>query len=248
MVRRLAGAAASFLAAYENDDGDLEHDGESALLARLATGEPVVVVDVGANVGTWSAAARRSFPASVIHAFEPSPPTFEQLRARLGGDPAIVLHQAALGSEAGVAELSFDPTHPEVATLTKGASVGAQRFEIAVETGDQFVADAGIERIHLLKVDAEGHDLPVLRGFQDLFARGGVDMVQFEVTLWNAIVRTWVRDMLDAIGEGWAVGRIFPDHVEFDPYRPEHEQFQHRQNFLTVRVDRADLLTAAAGS
>ena len=59
-IRGAARLAQGCLAAYENDDGNFEHDGEAALLDRLSSADSVVLIDVGANVGNWSVAARRA--------------------------------------------------------------------------------------------------------------------------------------------------------------------------------------------
>lgn len=46
-------SARSFLAAYEHTSSDAHHNGEYDLLRRLATKDDAVVIDCGANVGTW---------------------------------------------------------------------------------------------------------------------------------------------------------------------------------------------------
>ncbi|MBA2279882.1 MAG: FkbM family methyltransferase [Acidimicrobiia bacterium] len=246
LVRRSASVAAAFLAAYENDDGDAEHDGEFALLARLAQVEPVVILDVGANVGHWTAAARRCFPNATIHAFEPAPPTFDRLQRRFAHDGGVHAHPVALGAGTGSARLGYDVAHTEVASLAV-LPAGSETFDVAVRAGDDVLDEHAIERVHLLKVDAEGYDLEVLRGFVRAFARGAVDIVQFEVSPWNSVARVWVHDLVDALGEGWTTGRVFPQHVALAPYSPELERFQHRQNHVAVRADRPDLVVAVAG-
>jgi hypothetical protein len=51
-------------------------------------------------------------------------------------------------------------------------------IEVQLRTGREFCAEQGIDHIDYLKVDAEGHDLEVLKGF-DL---GIVDFVQVEAS------------------------------------------------------------------
>ena len=56
----------------------------------------------------------------------------------------------------------------------------AQANEVKVITLDDFCSDKGIERISVLKIDTEGHDLAVLKGATGLLKRGAVDFVIFE--------------------------------------------------------------------
>ncbi len=56
--------------AWKNHHYDFAANGEAALLRRLAPFGPRVVLDVGANLGDWSAVAAEAFPDAQIHAFE----------------------------------------------------------------------------------------------------------------------------------------------------------------------------------
>jgi len=60
---------------------------------------------------------------------------------------------------------------------------GGDRSTITIETTtlDVFAAANAISRIKLLKVDAEGHDLAVLRGAEKLFNGHMIDAVVVEV-------------------------------------------------------------------
>src|SRR4051812_13267759 len=59
--------------------------GEEFLIANFLPrkiGAEPVLFDVGANVGNYSAALLRQFPAAKIFAFEPNPKSFERLQSR----------------------------------------------------------------------------------------------------------------------------------------------------------------------
>ena len=71
-LRRAATAATAFLAAYDNDNGDLPYDGELDLLRRLATRRPRLVLDVGAHRGAWCTAAARVLTDANVYAIEPA--------------------------------------------------------------------------------------------------------------------------------------------------------------------------------
>src|SRR4051812_38107838 len=90
-------------ALYTRARGDVPNDprsnGEYALIARIGDlyhdQLSPVFLDVGANVGDWSAEVLRRLAnaAPVIHAFEPSSETFACLRKRLTGSANVTVHQ-----------------------------------------------------------------------------------------------------------------------------------------------------------
>ena len=57
-----------------------------------------ILFDVGANVGHTVLSFRSHFSSPVIHAFEPSPSTFEQLKQQTSRIPDLCLNNFALGS------------------------------------------------------------------------------------------------------------------------------------------------------
>lgn len=181
--RRVAGAIESLDRAFENDTSDHETNGESWLLAQVAAANPKVVVDVGANRGTWSLAATSQLTNAAVHAFEPIPETFELLDRNLRAQPKVQTRHIALTSSDMGSLTMYRGSHDTLATavenpLNRGASVDVEAL-----TGDSYCQREGIDRIDLLKVDTEGHDLAVLQGFDGMLSTGRVDVVQFEFTL-----------------------------------------------------------------
>jgi hypothetical protein len=69
-------------------------------------------------------------------------------------------------------------------TLQTHGTVG-QRFEISIDTVDDYCKRKGISSIQLLKIDAEGHDLDVLRGAPSMLANRAIDVIQFEIIASN---------------------------------------------------------------
>jgi FkbM family methyltransferase len=59
-------------------------------------GEGLTVVDLGANVGSFSIWASLRWPNSVVHAYEPNPATFEILTRNTRRFPNIICHQQAV--------------------------------------------------------------------------------------------------------------------------------------------------------
>src|SRR5690242_9554444 len=63
--------------------------------------EPVAALDIGSHVGETVMNLAEEFPSLPIHAFEPTPATFESLRQRTAKLANVTVHQAAVGDAEG---------------------------------------------------------------------------------------------------------------------------------------------------
>jgi len=141
-------------------------------------------VDVGAHKGRYVFWMRRAVGAAGrVVAFEPQPRLADYLRrvgAAMGWRNADV-RQVAVADAPGTAVLHVPGT--------KGVSAGASldsaayadgsplHYECAVTTLDRELE--GVERVRLIKVDAEGHELRVFRGAERLL-RSQAPVLLFE--------------------------------------------------------------------
>lgn len=150
---------------------DLFHD----IAGWLPNTRVATIFDVGANVGQSARAYRKAYPAAAIHSFEPVPATFARLQAAVRG-LNVAAHPVALGAAAASAQVA-ETSSSTRNTITLGA---AGEGSVAVQTLDAFCSNKGIDRISLLKVDTEGHDLEVLRGAAEMLGAQRIDIVEVE--------------------------------------------------------------------
>ena len=102
-------------------------------------------------------------------------------------------------------------------------------------TGDSFCRRRGIDHIDLLKIDTEGHDLEVLRGFAQMLTSQAIDVVQFEFTLLAIHARVWLGDFYRELApRGFAIGKLYPTWIEWKDYDPHDEVFL-RCNYVAAR-------------
>lgn len=127
-------------------------------------------VDVGANVGRWTAEAVRCAPAGRHMAFEPSPAVMETLRRRF---PQVDVRAVALADEGGTADFCYFERMP-------GWSGLRQRPEVDPRVGHPTWITVALSRLDdeigdlspaLIKIDVEGNELAVLRGGAATIAR-----------------------------------------------------------------------------
>lgn len=159
----------------------LADSGESFLIQTLGT-RIKTFIDVGANVGDWTALMTQHAPDfEQALLFEPSTIAFQQIKARFGDRRNIELIQAAVADQPG--ELSFyeEPNAGHTSSLVPGFSANvAVEKKVRVTTLDQEVEQRSLDTINLLKVDTEGYDLYVLKGAKNLLGKQRIEIVQFE--------------------------------------------------------------------
>lgn len=130
----------------------------------------LVLFDVGANIGQTAERFARAFPRATIHAFEPYPPTVEQLIARTAAEPRIVVHPIGFG-EADQAQSMFIAPKTVLNSLLPPATDAETQWRdqvtetsVSVRRLDSFCVEHGIAHIDLLKIDTEGYEDKVLAG------------------------------------------------------------------------------------
>lgn len=232
-----------WLKAVENCNGDFATNGEEMVVRSLRAAGLKTVFDVGSNVGDWSLLVERHHPAAHIHAFELSPPTFEKLSANTRNSARIQRYNFGLSDAEGEAEFFHYEDKPgETSLLQIPNQTGAIKLRGSLRVGDRFCAEQGIKQIDLLKIDVEGMESAVLRGFQGMLSEYRISVVQFEYEKLNPCTKFLLKDFYDLFsGYGYRLGKIYPANVEFRDYAFEHE-LQWGSNFLAVLKDRTDLI------
>ena len=212
-------------------------------------GQPLRIVDVGANVGHWSAAmlaaARQAgrLDNLDLHAFEPSAYTFALLEETLKDQPAR-LRRCAVGDHTGSATLYVTGAGAGTNSLHKPGNLGVHATEeVPVITLAAYANDAGLNDITLVKIDTEGHDLSVLRGARKLFAEQRIAVVQFEYNYRWIFARSFLLDAFGLLSQfGYHLGKLTPVGVEFYPnWDPDLETFIEG-NYVACSAPTAPLL------
>ncbi len=134
-------------------------------VACALAAEGGVAVDVGAHLGTFTVPlARRVGPRGLVVAVEPTPRTAGALRRTLalnGLQDRVALHECAAGGEEGKARLHIAAvgSHNSLLPLR---NEGVDEVEVAVRALDAIVPEG--RPACVVKIDAEGMELEVLRG------------------------------------------------------------------------------------
>ena len=154
-------------------------------LCKIYGGDIAVFVDVGANIGQTSLTALISYPSAKVLAFEPDQMTFGALREKVR-NARFQPYKLALSDTSGDARF-FDYG----AFATSNSLVGDAQYAmraghpvtvrtVQCETLDGFCRGHSIDRIDVLKIDTEGHEMAVLRGASEMLAAHCIRFVYVE--------------------------------------------------------------------
>jgi len=215
--------------------------GEKYFLSLLRNSDPLVVIDVGANIGGYSENIKKANPKARIYAIEPQPGNFDRLAAsaREWGYDAI---NTALGDQEGRLKLYdyADSDGSQHASLYKDViedihNSEAISHEVDVQTLDVFVKENGIAAVDLLKIDVEGNEHKVLLGAKQTIACGIIDLIHFEFNEMNVVSRTFFKDFYDLL-EGYRFYRMLPNGlIDLGQYKAYRMEIFAYQNIVAIR-------------
>jgi len=154
------------------DHGNMSTMEASICFAAIQDQVDPVIFDIGANIGTFTTWLSRAFPGGKIYCMEPQRQIFQMLCGNLAINNLFNVHayNLALGGQNKVIEIeepdyfhnndfgTFSMVEKIIQSTTNN------KIRIDVLTLDDFATRYGVDRVSLLKIDAEGMDLDVLAG------------------------------------------------------------------------------------
>jgi FkbM family methyltransferase len=210
-----------------------------------------VVVDVGANLGIHAIALSRLTPNGQVHAVEAAERTVEFLRTNVEANDArnVTVVHAAMSAEPGTLRLYVNREYAAGSMVVEHASPLFQSHlaiaqsadgpqpadptrtpwgdvqEVTTMTLDQLTA--GLERVDVVKIDTEGHDMQVLAGAGETLRRFrpavAMEFSSFALTLHESTLPadalTTIRDAFDRVFVIEPDGRLTPVVSDTDAWR-----------------------------
>lgn len=221
---------------------DFGKNGEKAMLQKLQNLEINTLFDVGSNIGEWSLVAVKFFPRAQIHAFELSPTTFRTLKNNLQ-ETSVVLNNLGMADYDGEIEFKDYGENSPVNTILTQASYHDHRLKPTISkskiiSGNTYCTQNNIKKIDFLKIDVEGVDHLVLKGFSDLLNRKSIRLIQFEYGYTHGDAKFLMRDFYEFFEKyGYIVGRLSKKSVAFEPWNYKMNDFRSGPNYIAIRSD-----------
>lgn len=137
------------------------------------------VFDVGAHRGETTNEFLEKFNNCRVHAFEPHPQNYKILEKNCSN--SVVLNKCGLSDSSGNKNLNVSK-HSTAHSLSISKN-RSKKTAIEVKTVDSYCDYKNVDKIDILKIDTEGHDIEVLKGAQKKLDEGEIYYVFAEVTL-----------------------------------------------------------------
>lgn len=142
---------------------------------------PKHIIDIGANHGTWTRETLKYFPDAYFTMLEPQhwlQPSFQDL---LDANKKIAYHAVGAGPQPGSFKFTIADRddscsfrYSEAEALEKGF----KQVDVPIVTLDDLVKTSDFPFPDIVKIDAEGLDIDVLKGASSLFGKTEIFMVE----------------------------------------------------------------------
>ena len=169
-----------------------------------------LVLDIGANIGDYTAEILRQNHRAQVASFEPSSVAFSHLSKRFLNEPRVSIQNVALSDTSEKRKLYFDFLGSGMASLVKrdlrhlNIDFSKEESVTVMTLNDWIVENEKMPKA--LKIDVEGHELEVLIGGKKVLRN--LKVVQFEFGGTNIDSRHFFKDYWD-----------FFQELRFDLYR-----------------------------
>ena len=144
-----------------------------------------LVVDVGANIGDFTAAVLAIEPRARVLAIEPVPATHAELAARFAGDRRVRVDARAITSAPGTTTINVTENSVFASVLAPRDAIASEYtagtlVTDVVEVPTACLDDLVDEPVSILKIDVQGNEAALLRGAERTLGRARA--VLLEVT------------------------------------------------------------------
>jgi len=216
--------------------------GEAFFIEKiLAPSGPQLCIDIGANVGNYSAELLQRTSSKVV-AFEPNPALFDDLKKLAEKYPSrFVAEGLAVGGENGTSALNFSPNalaHGSLSTEVSGVPYVTNELnvEVPVVTLDSYCAENEIREVDFIKIDVEGFEGEVFAGARRIFRELMPRFIQLEFN-WHQLFRGTSMNFFSQTLPDYDLFQLIPGGWQKRDPKDPLANIYHFSNFVFVRRD-----------
>ena len=211
---------------YENDIHQLA-------LKILLDKPDGLVLDIGANLGTFCVPLAQKIPALKFHAFEPQRIIYYQLCANtiINSLGNVYTYEAGLSNQEADIELEVPDYTAEtnIGAFSIDKEVRENEYECKTSGGKEKIIlmtldSIGFENVRLIKIDVEGHELEVIKGGIETIKANNYPPIIFEAWTWKPWYQEKRKALFDYLeGHGYKIEQLGENNLA---RHPEHEELR----------------------
>ena len=237
---------------YEGFSYSFEINGEKKIIERLKSDNNVYIFDVGGHHGHWSLSANENFPKADIHIFEISRSNFKIIRKNVSHLKNVQLNDFGLSDKNDKIKFKNYGDGSTLNTIIEDSNFHDynKKFyydECHVVSGDSYCLKNDITEIDFLKIDVEGAEMSVLKGFNKMIDEKKIKLIQFEYGYANGDSHSLMKDFFKFFNQkDYVVGRLKPNGVDFSKFQYPFNNFESGPNYIAVRKSDSNLIKQLA--
>jgi len=142
---------------------------------------PLHIVDVGANHGTWTREALNHFPEAYYTLLEPQNWLKKSFQDILDANSKVQYYPVGAGEKEGSFQFTIverDDSCSFRYSQEEAKAAGLKQIEIPVVTLNNLLSNSDLPVPDIIKIDAEGLDIEVLKGASNYFGKTEIFMVE----------------------------------------------------------------------
>ncbi|AFS80001.1 FkbM family methyltransferase [Candidatus Nitrosopumilus koreensis AR1] len=146
----------------------------------IKTNENQHIIDIGANIGTFSVYIGKKYPSAKIFCYEPDEKNYDKLlkNIQINSIKNTVTYQKAVGKKNGISTL-FSDEYGKFGTVGSSTNKkGPKEKKVESITLQKILEENKIEKCNLLKLDCEGAEYEILMNNEQIFNK--IELISLE--------------------------------------------------------------------
>ena len=219
------------------------YEPEVTVFLREVLRPGMVFIDVGANLGYYTLlGAKRVGSRGQVHAFEPAPLQFQHLtlNVRTNQVANVVLNKCAVADHVGEIQFFVSDGWNQGTHSLGMVQRNMRARQVKCTSLDEYVSEASLDRVDVVKMDVEGAELLVCRGARRMLASLKPAVIVFEACeKWARAVGHSTRDVKGFLEDcGYTMFRL---EAGLAPVRAEASAVEEYANLVGIHAEAPEL-------
>ncbi len=187
------------IADWENQFGPTQAESVDFIRSFLKKGD--TFVDIGANTGLVTQMIVNSLPSDYLGSvimFEPIPYLCAECKNKFGDNPKFTINELGLSDKNLMTTIFADNINLGYNKIYKeGMGIGDHtKYVVRCVTFSDWALENNITKVDFVKIDAEGHDIEIIRGMYDFLRNTEkIPYILFEVGWYKDLENEFIQEV-----------------------------------------------------